>query len=670
VKPRGPRRAPDRRGALANLPRRARLTLEYFGWREVLRRLLTFPLRFTPWRHRAGYGVRFGPQAIFAQLWYRRNGKPVTVVIPTYGDPSEAIAAVRAVRATTPAKRVRVIVADDGSSSEHQAALQRIEGAEVVLGEENLGFAANANRGLAMADGDVVLLNSDVVARDGWLDCLQYAAYADDHNGIVGPKLLYPDGRIQSAGSYRPEGAPEWFDHRFRFKPADHPAANAVFPALAVTGACMYVRREAIERIGLLDEGYAMGFEDVDWCLRAWEAGFRVLYYPFAELTHAESVTRGTEVGEREAASQRRFWARWGDWFDHRKVRTPDGRLRVIYVTEDTGVGGGHRDIFEHLNRLRARGHDAELYSLGDAPDWFPLKAPVRTFESYAELTEALAEQDAIKVATWWNTAAPVWIASVHRGRPVYFVQDIETSYYPGDQAVQNSVLATYREEFRIMTISSWNRDRLREQGVDAELIPPGIDLDTFRPLEDRRRDDIVLAVGRANPLKNLPLTADAFGSLPAGAAELWMFGIEPELGEKYGARYVTAPSDEEVNELFNTAAVFVQTSRHEGFCLPPLEVMATGGAVVCTDAHGNRDFCRDGENCLMPDPTRQSVAAAIRRLLEDPELRRRLGEEGIRTAGEYAWEKRIDALEAFLEDVAGGGPTLAPVPDLRQMTE
>ncbi len=57
--------------------------------------------------------------------------------------------------------------------------------------------------------------------------------------------------------------------------------------------------------------------------------------------------------------------------------------------------------------------------------------------------------------------------------------------------------------------------------------------------------------------------------------------------------RYVDAPDDEQVSELFNQATVFVQTSTHEGFALPPLEAMATGAAVVCTDAHGNRDFCR-----------------------------------------------------------------------------
>ena len=61
---------------------------------------------------------------------------------------------------------------------------------------------------------------------------------------------------------------------------------------------------------------------------------------------------------------------------------------------------------------------------------------------------------------------------------------------------------------------------------------------------------------------------------------------------------------------------------------------MATGGAVVCTDAHGNRDFCVDGENCLMPEPERAAVSAALARVLADPELRARLGQRGDRDGG------------------------------------
>jgi glycosyltransferase involved in cell wall biosynthesis len=163
----------------------------------------------------------------------------------------------------------------------------------------------------------------------------------------------------------------------------------------------------------------------------------------------------------------------------------------------------------------------------------------------------------------------------------------------------------------------------------------------------------MVLALGRSNPLKNLPLTLDAWRALAEPKPELCLFGIEPELASDAGMRYVSSPSDEHVNELFCQATVFVQTSTHEGFALPPLEAMAAGAAVVCTDAHGNRDFCVDGENCLMPEPDPRSVASALARLLADPELRARLGRAGIETAAPYAWERRIDTLEGFFERVA-----------------
>ena len=204
------------------------------------------------------------------------------------------------------------------------------------------------------------------------------------------------------------------------------------------------------------------------------------------------------------------------------------------------------------------------------------------------------------------------------------------------------------------MTISSYNREGLAALGLAAELIPPGLDLDNFRVLDRPKRDDVLLAIGRSLPLKNLPLTIDAWRRLEP-RPELWMFGVEPELGLAHGVRYFERPSDERVNELLNEATVFVQTSVHEGFALPPLEAMAAGPAVVCTDAHGNRDFCRHEQNCLMADADPDSVSAAIGRLLGDAELRGRLVAAGLRTAEEYAWERRIDRLERFYLELAAG---------------
>ena len=645
-----------------DLPERARLTVQTYGWWALLERMVTAPLRPFGLEHGLRRSLQRRAEVRRARKWYRRHGRPVVVVVPTYGPPDLTFATVRGLHRTVDRSRTRIIVVDDGSDQEHRDRLQALDGADLVLASENAGYAASVNRGIERAtpDEDVVVLNSDITPHSNWLVELQQAAYEHDEVGVAAPRLLYPDGRIQSAGSYRNRQAPEWFDHRYRFRPGDFGPARVSVDALAVTGACMYLRRDLIDAIGPFDDGYGMAYEDVDYCLRAWQAGRTVRYAPRPTLTHLESPTRGTQIGERELSSQRRFWDRWGGWLEERNVRTADGALRVIYVTEDTGIGGGHRDIFEHLNRLHERGHSVALYTLEAAPDWFPLEVPVRVFEDYAALTAALEPEEAIKVATWWTTGPSVWRASLRHGRPVFFVQDIETSYYPGRSAnnerARDRVLAGYREEFRYMTISEHSASRLGELGLSADLVPPGIDLETFRQLGVDRRDDMVLAIGRSNPLKNFPLTVDAWRRLEP-LPELCLFGVEPELRPEGRVRYVESPSDEEVNELLNRATVLVQTSTHEGFCLPPLEAMAAGAPVVCTDANGNRDFCHDGENCLMVERDPAAVAAGLQRVLEDPELCARLVAGGLRTVLDYSWTRRMDDVESFFNRVADKRP-------------
>ena len=157
------------------------------------------------------------------------------------------------------------------------------------------GFAANCNRGLRAVrpDEDAVLLNSDVIAHPGWLEVLQHAAHARGQARGRRRQAALPrlDDPVRRHGAQ--PGAPEWFDHRFRFRHADFAPASVMQPVLSVTGACMYVTRDTLDAVGLFDEAYGMAYEDVDYCLRVWESGRRVVFAPAATLTHFESKTRG-----------------------------------------------------------------------------------------------------------------------------------------------------------------------------------------------------------------------------------------------------------------------------------------------------------------------------------------------------------------------------------------
>jgi glycosyltransferase involved in cell wall biosynthesis len=222
---------------------------------------------------------------------------------------------------------------------------------------------------------------------------------------------------------------------------------------------------------------------------------------------------------------------------------------------------------------------------------------------------------------------------------------------------MQDTVLAQYRREFRYFTISGWNAEEMRRLNLDAEIIHCGIDRGVFRELEGETRETrVILANARANPLKNFQMTLDAWKSLPESERPMfWMYGNEPELAEGLRpTRYFDRPTDTEINGLLNRATVFILTSRHEGFALTILEAMAAGAPVICTDADGNRDFCVDGENCLIvPQENSEALRKALLKLLDSPELQQQLRKGGLRTAAQYDWEIQVRKLQDFFRKIS-----------------
>jgi GT2 family glycosyltransferase len=195
-----------------------------------------------------------------------------------------------------------VIVVDNGSSDDSaDFVATHYPQVRLIRNERNLGFSAGNNVGLRAASGDVlVLLNQDTVVQAGWLEAL-IAAFEPPDVGIAGCKALYPDKSIQHAGAfvYGPRAETE---HTGRHEPDDG-SFDQSRDADFVTGAALAISRPALERIGLLDEGFSpVYYEDTDWCYTAREAGFRVVYVATARLVHHETPMAQRERHEHKYA--------------------------------------------------------------------------------------------------------------------------------------------------------------------------------------------------------------------------------------------------------------------------------------------------------------------------------------------------------------------------------
>lgn len=595
--------------------------------------------------------------------WHKNNQHKVTIIIPSFNDYDLLKRCIESVfGASLEMDLIKILIVDDYCHPLHAEKLKTLENDQIkiVFREKNGGFARAINSGLRVVEtgNDVVLLNSNIIARTGWLEALQYAAYAIDKNvGIVGPKLLYPDNRIQSAGSYRNQENRECFDHYYKYQRSDYGPANISFYVESTTSACMYIKSNVLKKLGFLDEKLEFSYEDVDYCLRAWEAGFRVLYFPGAELTHYESASgiKNIQVREKEHKSLVFFWNKWGDWFDRRNVKNETDQIRIIYVLQTIGCAGGIKIVIEHANRLKNLGFDVEIWSLDKNNSIWPIHVTTRTFQNYELLTETLSKEEAIKVATWWETISAVWLASVTKGVAVNLIQEVESWFYPNDIDLQQIVIASYRKEFKNITISSYNLNELSSLGLQATLIPCGYNESIFKKLSNIQNEKFLLSVGRTFFQKNFQFLFNVWKKFEEKRPDFWLFGIEPHM-QSWDPKitYVTKPSDEELNIIYNQAEVFIQASYHEGFCLPILEAMAAGTPVICTDMHGNRDFCIDGKNCLMIEQNNEGqLLRAIETICQNPKIRNKLIHGGLETAKKYQWNSIIIKLSEFYNRVA-----------------
>jgi GT2 family glycosyltransferase len=229
-----------------------------------------------------------------------------TVVIPTINDAQLVVQCISSCRQFLPAGvEVEFIVVDDGTRD--GSVLEELQRAshelsfQLLYNYQNLGFSATVNHGMRHARGRyIVLCNNDVIFFQPWLEVIAKAFDADPDLGVLGARLLYPNGTIQHAGVDKVVGQLRWH-HAYGGWPGDHPRVRQSRYVWSVTGALFVLRRELLRQLGGFSTAYATAYEDLDYCLHAWSAGRRVGYCAELAAYHREGGTRGATVDQKQA---------------------------------------------------------------------------------------------------------------------------------------------------------------------------------------------------------------------------------------------------------------------------------------------------------------------------------------------------------------------------------
>ncbi len=537
-----------------------------------------------------------------------------TIIILTWNGLEYTRACLESIaRHTALDSRTRVLVVDNGSTDGTVAFLRGLGWVDVVVNTKNLGFVRGNNAGIGhVPDGDVVLLNNDtVIIQDGWLEELRRVAYSAVEIGIVGCRMVLPDGRLLHAGSYMPLDS--FWGQQIGSLEKDVNQYALDRDVEAVAGACMYIKRDVLDAIGPLNEAYFSYFEDTDYCLSASQAGYRTVCAGGVTLVHHENVS--TKVNRASfskmfARSQRVFRRRWEKklmarydtsvlW--HSEVGTPSGyglssrelilqldatnvdvRLAYVYGTDwmDTELDD-HR-----IAAMRQRSKSLDLPQVVYAPGELFVKNSGRYRIGYTMLEVDGIPSDWVDLC---NSMDEVWVPSSFNAatflgcgvqRPIYVMPlGVNPDYF-------NPLIRSYRptERFTFLSVFEW-----------GERKAPEILLRAY----DRafsKHDDVLLILKVSNRDPSVDVSA-AIGALNLRAD-----------GAPIALLYNHDLPAHQLGSLYRSADCFVLPTRGEGWGLPILEAMACGLPVIATKWSAHTEFV--SEDTAYPIEVRRLVAA------------------------------------------------------------
>lgn len=318
---------------------------------------------------------------------------------------------------------------------------------------------------------------------------------------------------------------------------------------------------------------------------------------------------------------------------------------KVAYLIPGCGISGGIAVICQHLNRLKKRGYDVLMISETGETEipWFPNQDV-----DIVSMKDAPDNIDYL-VATGWSTAYS--IQKIPAKKKCYFVQSDETRFNPVGSRDYKMALESYKMDLTYITEAKWIKQWLKESfGQNAFYVPNGLDTDIIhstgtRDADPNRKVRVLLEGPIDIPYKGMQY---AFAAVEGLDCEVWCISSAgvPKPGWRCDKFFSGVPMNQ-MKYMYSNCDILLKMSQVEGFFGPPMEMMACRGACVVGKVTGYDEYIVDNYNALVVEPGDvEGAHNAVKRLIEDKELREKLAENGYKTAMQWKWDDSIDLLE------------------------
>ena len=224
----------------------------------------------------------------------------IDIVIVNYKSTDLLIECLLSVFESLDGIKAKIFIEDNKSDNSIDQIKCKFEDVQLCCNDQNLGFAAAANKAIKKGCSPyIILLNPDTIVHQGFFSKVVKFLNQNQNTGIVGPCILDPCGTVQGSARSFPNGLTGIFGRNTiltRVFPNNRISQNNILTLKSdgktpmevdwVSGACMAIRRKALEEVGVLDERFFMYWEDTDWCKRMWQIGWKVVYLPTTSVTH------------------------------------------------------------------------------------------------------------------------------------------------------------------------------------------------------------------------------------------------------------------------------------------------------------------------------------------------------------------------------------------------